>query len=125
MSRRVGLSHFFASLDTDSALYEESNLLRPYAADPMHAATLPRNYAVHDPSSAATWNDRILYSNLNGGGAATVGRVGNNHHIVHGGRHFASLEKSKAQRYSRSEYHLMDQNNEFTDYDTIQRQEPC
>ncbi|PIC32241.1 hypothetical protein B9Z55_012646 [Caenorhabditis nigoni] len=99
--------------------------LRPYAADPMHAATLPRNYAVHDPSSAATWNDRILYSNLNGGGAATVGRVGNNHHIVHGGRHFASLEKSKAQRYSRSEYHLMDQNNEFTDYDTIQRQEPC
>ncbi|CAO4372716.1 unnamed protein product [Caenorhabditis nigoni] len=122
MSRRVGLSHFFASLDTDSALYEESNLLRPYAADPIHAATLPRNYAVHDPSSPATWNDRILYSNINGGGAATVGRVGNNHHIVHGGRHFASLEKSKAQRYSRSEYHLMDQNNEFTDYDTIQRQ---
>ncbi|EGT43002.1 hypothetical protein CAEBREN_21662 [Caenorhabditis brenneri] len=67
----------------------------------------------------------MMYNNM---GASTVGRVvgaGGGHgngHIVHGGRHFASLEKSKAQRYSRSEYHLMDNNNEFTDYDTIQRQ---
>lgn len=101
--------------------------LRPYAADPMHAATLPRNYGFHDTSSSsgAQWNDRMIYNNM---GASTVGRVvgaGGGHgngHIVHGGRHFASLEKSKAQRYSRSEYHLMDNNNEFTDYDTIQRQ---
>ncbi|EFO91079.1 hypothetical protein CRE_21082 [Caenorhabditis remanei] len=79
-ARRPGLSHFFASLDTDSALYE-SNLLRPYAGDPMHAATLPRNYGLHDTS--ATWNDRILYNNM---GASTVGRAGQNGHIVHGGR---------------------------------------
>ncbi|CBK19490.2 FAM65 N-terminal domain-containing protein [Caenorhabditis elegans] len=94
--------------------------LRPYTADPMHASTLPRNYGLHETS--ATWNDRILYNNM---GASTVGRVvgaGHNGHTVHGGRHFASLEKSKAQRYSRSEYHLMNNNNEFTDYDTIQRQ---
>ncbi|EFO89254.1 hypothetical protein CRE_16309 [Caenorhabditis remanei] len=47
----------------------------------MHAATLPRNYGLHDTS--ATWNDRILYNNM---GASTVGRGGQNGHIVHGGR---------------------------------------
>ncbi|EFP03982.1 hypothetical protein CRE_30538 [Caenorhabditis remanei] len=98
-SRRPGLSHFFASLDTDSALYE-SNLLRPYAGDPMHAATLPRNYGLHDTS--ATWNDRILYNNM---GASTVGRGGQNGHIVHGGRNFSAMSRqlTAAQKEAKKE----------------------
>ncbi|CAI5449312.1 unnamed protein product [Caenorhabditis angaria] len=79
--------------------------LRPYTTSEqqMHASTLPRNYGMPEPPRSNQYFEM----------PSTVGRAAQFGHIIHNERRFASLEKSRAQRYSRSE---------FTDYDTIVKQ---
>ncbi|CAI2352400.1 unnamed protein product [Caenorhabditis sp. 36 PRJEB53466] len=99
---------------TDSALYQDKSL-RPYTTDSLHAATLQRNYGIMNTDG---WLEDKIHDNPV---SSTVGRIRHGQ-IIYDGRNFSTPEQSKAQRYSRSEYHLMIPCNEYTDYDTIQRQ---